>query len=125
MKKKLYNIWTLLLVLIASSNLSYSKIYPINTENNISIIDSVLTTNDSISNDSIPEWLLPCIDCFVRIEAVRKDKEECIKDSKEKDKRINYLVIRNEELYNKYKSSIPKNIILGAFLGFGLNYLIK
>lgn len=47
-------------------------------------------------------WVLPCIDCFKRLEAVRADKEECEVDNGK-------LVAKNLELYADNKEYREKN----------------
>ncbi len=57
---------------------------------------------------------MPCIDCFIRIKAVRADKQECIEDNKKKDVIIMDLIADNREQRQKTKLGIATGVVVGV-----------
>lgn len=92
------------------NSLSWSK----NLQRNI--IDSTDIYGDTIRvNDTDgTAWIIPCIDCFIRIKEVRKDKDACVEDNKKKDIIIMDLVADNKEWRNRTKIGIISGIISGV-----------
>lgn len=67
--------------------MTYSKSYHKNIEKNT--YDSTIGV---VGDTVLPNMIFPCIDCFVRLDAVQKDKSDCIKENLK-------LEIANAELF--------------------------
>jgi len=74
------------------------------------------------------DWIIPCIDCFKRLEAVRADKEECEADNATLTAQTLELFADNKEYReqnDKLKKNRPLLIITGVIAGFVTNLFIK
>lgn len=74
------------------------------------------------------DWIIPCIDCFKRLEAVRADKEECKVDNARLTVQTIELFADNKE-YREHNDKLRKNrpwlVVTGVVTGFLANLLIK
>ena len=63
-----------------------------NTQRNIKDTTNIFGDTIRISDSDGTDWILPCIDCFIRIKAVREDKKQCEIDNANKNVIIMDLV---------------------------------
>lgn len=92
------------------SNVSLSKNSLESIQDSTNIFGDTIVINDTDGTN----WIIPCIDCFIRIEAVRKDKEQCEYDNAQKNIAIQKLVADNREWRTKTKLGIISGFISGV-----------
>lgn len=95
--------------------MSYSYNFPKNTLKSISK-DTTALPPDSVITRITTVDLYPCIDCFLRLEAISKDREECMVANSSLSTK---LLFSNQELeYWKRRSKM--NTLKFGFLGIGV-----
>jgi hypothetical protein len=80
--------------------------------------DTLIKKSDTIQVDYTHNgWIGPCLDCFFRIEAIEKDKEECEESNNNKIVKINKIESEKRELEKKVKN---RNIVVVAVTVIGI-----
>lgn len=92
-----------------------------------SLIASPMSTRDgtwidppdslSMNIDTLETWEELCIDCFIRIEAIKADKEECEKDNSVKDIKLKAKEEEIVELKAEKKKQKVKSFANGLVTG--------